>query len=594
MTSITITDLNNAKLDVDHVAAVATSAALTATDRLGHVKRTLAGMDAAAQDAIDENIALILDAGNVATTQAGIATTQAELATTNGAAQVALATTEKTAAQTAKTAAEAARDAANAVGKVFTSTELGIAGTTSGQSFSVLSVDLLDLIVYTNSAGTAVELFRFRTKALIDTLMDTTYSTRSGYAWAIIGQSNGMAIGVRNDGHVIFGHGGDIATRLDVIENATGAADQASYARSGYVWAVIDQFSDIALGLDNAGNLITKGKNINDILLTGAGYERSGYVWGILDAAGNIALGLDKAGNLISKGQIVLPGLTSAQIAAIAVNSKWITPSGFYWYGDSLSASGVGGWLATSLGKAVTVGAVGGQTSSQIAARFGGQVPLFTVTGNTIPASGGVAVTTRSIDPITSSGGGPITGKLAGIPGTFTSDGSTYWTFTRTTAGAALVIDPATPFLIDFTNDRLFGTVVFWYGRNNVGSGTFNADVRQAIADSIAQLKTADKRFVILSVLNWPGETTGTANYNAVEQLNTDLKTLYPRNYVDVLNLLRRSGDGSANDIADAASGIIPRSLRNSSADGHLNNTTGNPIVATRVFQFLTEKGWLA
>lgn len=41
MTSITITDLTNAKADVDHIAAVATSLALTATDRLGGVKSTL-------------------------------------------------------------------------------------------------------------------------------------------------------------------------------------------------------------------------------------------------------------------------------------------------------------------------------------------------------------------------------------------------------------------------------------------------------------------------------------------------------------------------------------------------------------------------
>ncbi len=43
MSAITISDLNNAKIDVDHVAAVATSLELTATDRLGHLKKTLAG-----------------------------------------------------------------------------------------------------------------------------------------------------------------------------------------------------------------------------------------------------------------------------------------------------------------------------------------------------------------------------------------------------------------------------------------------------------------------------------------------------------------------------------------------------------------------
>lgn len=43
MATITVTDLNNAKLDVDHIAEVATSLGATATDRLGHNKHTLQG-----------------------------------------------------------------------------------------------------------------------------------------------------------------------------------------------------------------------------------------------------------------------------------------------------------------------------------------------------------------------------------------------------------------------------------------------------------------------------------------------------------------------------------------------------------------------
>lgn len=41
--AISMQDLENAKTDVDHIAAVATSLDPTATDRLGHVKQTLAG-----------------------------------------------------------------------------------------------------------------------------------------------------------------------------------------------------------------------------------------------------------------------------------------------------------------------------------------------------------------------------------------------------------------------------------------------------------------------------------------------------------------------------------------------------------------------
>lgn len=43
MTAVTIPDLNNAKTDLDHIATVANSTALTATDRMGHTKDTVAG-----------------------------------------------------------------------------------------------------------------------------------------------------------------------------------------------------------------------------------------------------------------------------------------------------------------------------------------------------------------------------------------------------------------------------------------------------------------------------------------------------------------------------------------------------------------------
>jgi hypothetical protein len=46
MPAINIMDLNNAKTDVDHIAEIATSPALTATDRLANTKKTIAGVNA--------------------------------------------------------------------------------------------------------------------------------------------------------------------------------------------------------------------------------------------------------------------------------------------------------------------------------------------------------------------------------------------------------------------------------------------------------------------------------------------------------------------------------------------------------------------
>lgn len=593
MVALTITDLNNAKADVDHIATIATSTALTATDRLGRVKKTIDGV--------------IVDLGaQAAITQTGQNRTAAE-------ASAALATTQAGIATTAKTAAEAARDAANVVGKVFTSTALGITGTTSGQSFGVLSADLLELIIYTNAAGAATELFRFKTKAYLDLVLDPYYA-RSGYAWAIIGQSNGMAIGVRNDGRVIFGHGGDIASRLDTAESNLSTLGQLpGYDRSGYSWAIVDQNGKLALSIDNAGNLVSKGVNISsagDIAqrLTAAeaqlngrgtvitGYERSGYAWALLDQNGAVALGLDVNGNLISKGVNVTAGQSQANTAAIAAINKWVTPKDFACFGDSLTAASYPSKLATLLGKPVQNAGVGGQGSTQIAGRFGGVVPFLTVQNNTIPASGGVTVTAMTSTLHNNQGPGSVAGTLAGIPGALTAaydanGANPVYTFTRNTAGTATVIDNQAAFIVDMGDLRDFKTVVFWLGRNNYSDPS---TVKSDVAACVQFLKPQDKRFIVMGVITWYGEGTGTGGYNTIVQLNNDLRALYPQNFIDIRAALVRSYDpAQPNDVIDYNNDNIPRSLRQSSTDGHLNDA-GNQIVANTVFQFLTNKGWTA
>lgn len=59
MAAITITDLNNAKLDVDHIAEVATSTGDTSTDRLGGVKPTLHRTLQNVQGFIDGEVAIL-------------------------------------------------------------------------------------------------------------------------------------------------------------------------------------------------------------------------------------------------------------------------------------------------------------------------------------------------------------------------------------------------------------------------------------------------------------------------------------------------------------------------------------------------------
>jgi lysophospholipase L1-like esterase len=402
-------------------------------------------------------------------------------------------------------------------------------------------------------------------RAYLDSLLDPTYSSRSGYAWAIIGQGDGLAIGVRNDGRVIFGHGGDIATRIDAIESGPlGTIDVTSAGpRSGYAWGVQDQAGALAIGIDTAGNFLVKGRKIADA---------------IADATA---------------------ALSASVTAATNTNSKWITPTGFWAVGDSLTA-GAGGTayptqLATLLGKPVTNMGVGGQISTQIAGRFGGVVPLVTVQGNIIPASGAVNVTSMTSTLHNNQGPGSVTGSIGGITGVLTAtafDGNgnpTATTFTRSVAGTATAVDANTPFIISTSDARDFGTAVLWLGRNNFSSG---AQVKADIQACVEFLKTQDRRFVVLSVLNGSGENVGTANYNAITTLNNDLKALYPRNYIDVRAALVRAYDSSqTQDVTDFGNDVPPTSLR---SDGIHLNTAGYGIVANAVYNFLNLKGWLS
>ena len=153
MTAITITDLNNAKLDVDHIAELATSAALTATDRLGNTKRTMAG-------ALDEYPNAFANAAEAAASAAAALVSEGN------------ADTSEASALAAKVAAETARDAAFVNANVYANTTDGLAAVALNEQFQVVSGDAV--IRYREDAGpVATEVAR--------------YPAGSGYAKQTIG-----------------------------------------------------------------------------------------------------------------------------------------------------------------------------------------------------------------------------------------------------------------------------------------------------------------------------------------------------------------------------------------------------------------------
>ena len=117
-------------------------------------------------------------------------------------------------------------------------------------------------------------------------------------------------------------------------------------------------------------------------------------------------------------------------------------------------------------GSVVNDEGVGGQTSTQIAVREGGVATTATISGGTIPASGGVVVTFPSgYEPVTSQGPSPGTyGTIAGVYGLVTLSGATY-TFNVLNGTTTVSVSGAVPF-IPSVNSLNNGTVILWEGRD--------------------------------------------------------------------------------------------------------------------------------
>lgn len=266
-----------------------------------------------------------------------------------------------------------------------------------------------------------------------------------------------------------------------------------------------------------------------------------------------------------------------------------ILPNDIAAWGDSLTP-GYAAQLQTLFpSRTVFNGGVGGQISTQIAARQGGVIPLLTIAGNTIPTTGGVTVTAQTAYVHNNQGPGAVLGTLAGVHGSLTYDNVSTHTFTRTTAGDVTIVNPATPFIVDtFGQNTWINT--FWYGRNNYTDPT---QVKADIAASVAFLSAGNTRFIVMSVLNggYGGyEIVGGAGYTFITQLNNDLKALYPQNYLDIrAYLVNQYNSAIPQDVIDFQNDLVPSSLRSDSI--HLN-TQGSLLVAKKVQEFIQAKGW--
>lgn len=218
---------------------------------------------------------------------------------------------------------------------------------------------------------------------------------------------------------------------------------------------------------------------------------------------------------------------------------------------------------------------VGGQNSTAIAARMNAVPTLLTLEGDRIPASGAAPVVARSTTGVTNQGPRAQAGTICGVPGQLeavTSDAGASYTygFTRTQSGSTVQCPAGSTFRFtagDAQRDR-----VTW-----IWAGTNGADTGHSVVEDIgAMVASLGHDYYIIGGLP-SGAAHSAARIANAKSINATLAQLYGKHFVDLPAALAAGGDGSAEDVADVAAGITPRSLR---IDALHLNARGNVIVA--------------
>ena len=623
MTQLTVTDLENAKLDVDTIANIANSIEESITDRNGNQRRTIYSLQNEYPNASENAAAAALSETNAATSETNASIYKDET----------LALKEQ---------AEVAANVSLLNAGIFASTSAGIAATVSGDYFSIVSPDDNEyLILYLNNSGVAEEQKRYPSATPVENIRTGDFSelgfsfkslsSESGYVYGIVDSQNRAALLIAPDGSITFGkyYLQQIVTQLEIDVTELKAGDfselgfsfrnlspESGYAfalqdaggksvflvkpdgtveipkydkqqyipqsminDTGYCWGILDANKRMALGVDLGGSVVFSGsKYIPQSMLSDTGYS-----WGILDANKRMALGVDLEGSLVFSG------------------SKYIKPRRNLWcLGDSLTA-GAGDQITwrealpslLTKSRTITNWGIGGQTSTQIAARAGAYNTLLTLSGNQIPADSSVTVTARTISLLTANGTQAITGYLNGIAGTLSRDGSDNYTFTRTTAGTATYVAPNSPFIPDiFSSD--FTTFIIFLGRNNL---SLPNDIIRDIDACVALQKTIEKRFLIITPPNGgtlttgqsTSEGTGSSTLTNIKQVEDYVVQKYGDKVLKVREFSYQFNNGSADDLDDVAKETVPRSLR---IDGVHWTTAFHAHVAQWVANQINTRGW--
>jgi len=244
-----------------------------------------------------------------------------------------------------------------------------------------------------------------------------------------------------------------------------------------------------------------------------------------------------------------------------------------------------------------------GYTVDEEAVRIGALPVPLTVTGGSIPTSGPVGVTTTAVIGWRASGTTrTIPGTLAGVPGTLTRTTSdTAFTFTRTTSGSAVAVGGAPVFVPDMAGHS-GDTAIILLGRNNVSFNVPGPDasigehVAKGIARIVNWLSPQIKHVLVVSATTTQAETSGTAGYNTIADINARLLAAYPTRFLDLRAYLVNQAiydlgiTPTTADTTAMAADTLPPSIMDDST--HWSKATA-VLVAAQINNYLTTRGWV-
>jgi|GEM_PF-3190341 len=520
--------------------------------------------------------------------------------------------------------------------------------TPSGQVIGKISLAAGVLTAAAFDAPTATQLAGVGAGSQVQSL---TPEQAGQWAYVITGSSGRIAFGIQSDGSIVMPKFTLPAGSVDTAQlSATlqGAVAQAEPVEAGFLWSVVDAGGRVGLGLKPDGTLYAPKTSFAAYSLRSSDngtYLAQPFVDSsnrtqfrvIRKADGQITFTTSGASNSVEPvatpdNHVVYRTDASGVMADVwrpaEGGTVWaeVARAPIYCPGDSLtqgaglsnSANAYPAILAATLGVTAANDGIGGQNVQQITARANADPALLTVTGNSIPSSGSVAVTActqtstgAALQPLAGPTANTVvsrTGTLAGVHGTLADANDTGHTTTfAPDAGSATTPCPAgTPFVFDTPLPLRDATWSIMMGRNNLPNGasqsTVVSTITAAVASTITAQKAHSKRFVVLAVLPFAdrdsitgGSSTGWDRSNLLA-VNAALQAAYPNSFIDLMAYLQSNQAAvdagityTSQDLTDISNGLTPTSFR--SDVGHLNDI-GYPLVGRYVANFMRSKGW--